>query len=59
MSAAKTLLTVATLALLGTGGYAYWTRTLLRTSQDVVAQRAQRPDTRHRRRRQLQARSRR
>ncbi|MGO8991905.1 MAG: flagellar motor protein MotB [Polyangiaceae bacterium] len=38
MSAAKPLLTVATLALLGTGGYAYWTRTLLRTSQDVVAQ---------------------
>jgi len=35
MSAGKPLFTVACLALLGTGGYAYWLREKLRTTQDT------------------------
>ena len=37
MSAAKPLLTFAFLSLLGTGGYSYWLREKLLTSQDAVA----------------------
>jgi chemotaxis protein MotB len=38
MSAAKPLLTLAVLGLLGTGGYSYWLREKLLSTQDAVAQ---------------------